>query len=242
MSSSTNGAQPSLKRSGILGIVLGCIPTAARRRAAVEVRKRLTHRRVLAGFPIIMDPLRCRLRAVVTRRAGWLNSDLGSEFHIDALKRLPFPDNSVDYIYSQHFVEHITRPQACAFFAECRRVLRPTGVLRTSTPNLAYLVHIYCSSPDDMSNPFIRYLAAVELGKEKITRGEYLNASVRTHGHLHIWDFDDLAAALSEAGFTNIQQMPYGESADPELRNLETRYVEPHLVWAQPCDLDVEAR
>ena len=242
MSLLTNPVQPSWERNGVVGTVLSFIPKAARRRAAVAVRKSGSKRRLARWLADAARPVKVHIACGGDKKIGWLNTDIGSEWYVDALERLPFPDNSIDYMYTQHFVEHITRPQACSFLAECRRVLRPTGALRISTPNLAYLVHTYCTASDDASDSFMRYLAAVELGKEKITPGEFLNASVRTHGHLHIWDFDDLAAALSEACFTRIQRVPYGESEDPELRHLETRYIEPQLVWAQPCDLVAEAR
>ncbi len=49
--------------------------------------------------------------------------------------RLDFPDNSLHFIFSEHFFEHLFFDDAMALFVECRRVLAPRGVLRTVVPD-----------------------------------------------------------------------------------------------------------
>ena len=48
---------------------------------------------------------------------GWLNSDyyppLASVLHLDATKRFPFEDNTFDYVFSEHVIEHIAFSGAC---------------------------------------------------------------------------------------------------------------------------------
>ena len=48
--------------------------------------------------------------------SGWLNVDLLPKSHevvyMDATKPFPFPSNSVDYIYSEHMIEHISFHEA----------------------------------------------------------------------------------------------------------------------------------
>lgn len=41
---------------------------------------------------------------------GWLNTDFYPRKNVpflNVLKPLPFPDNSFDYVFSEHMVEHI---------------------------------------------------------------------------------------------------------------------------------------
>ena len=52
-------------------------------------------------------------------------------------ERWPIPNSSVDYIYSEDFIEHIPQKNQVAFLAECFRVLKPGGYNRISTPCLA---------------------------------------------------------------------------------------------------------
>lgn len=46
------------------------------------------------------------------------------------------PDNSVDYIYHEDFIEHLDQLQQVQFLAEAWRVLRPGCYHRINTPNL----------------------------------------------------------------------------------------------------------
>lgn len=47
-------------------------------------------------------------------------------------ERLPFEDNSVDYIKANHFLEHIFDPRH--LLNECWRVLKPSGVFHSKSP------------------------------------------------------------------------------------------------------------
>jgi SAM-dependent methyltransferase len=49
---------------------------------------------------------------------------------------LPLPDNSVDLIFHEDFLEHVTQRDAVLFLAETHRVLKPGGVHRVNTPEL----------------------------------------------------------------------------------------------------------
>ena len=49
---------------------------------------------------------------------------------------LPLPDNSVDVIFHEDFIEHLDQKSQVVFLAETLRVLRPDAVHRVNTPNL----------------------------------------------------------------------------------------------------------
>ena len=46
------------------------------------------------------------------RKEGWINIDLavGVDLQPDRRERLPFPDDSVEFIYSEHFFGHLNYP------------------------------------------------------------------------------------------------------------------------------------
>ncbi|GFE58585.1 methyltransferase domain-containing protein [Geobacter sp. AOG1] len=57
------------------------------------------------------------------------------EFYYTKGDRLPFDDNSLDFIYSEHFFEHLFFDEALSLMQECYRVLKPFGVIRTCVPD-----------------------------------------------------------------------------------------------------------
>ena len=48
---------------------------------------------------------------------------------------LPFDDESMHFIFSEHFFEHLFFDDALALFRECHRILARRGVLRVSVPD-----------------------------------------------------------------------------------------------------------
>lgn len=49
---------------------------------------------------------------------------------------LPLPDDSVDVIFHEDFIEHLDQKNQIVFLSEALRVLRPEAVHRVNTPNL----------------------------------------------------------------------------------------------------------
>ncbi len=114
---------------------------------------------------------------------GWVNIDLNGtadEVDIvwDATKKFPLEDESCAFIYSEHFLEHLTIEQASLFLCECRRLLELGGVLRIAMPSLETIVKKYSSldwrDQDWLSWPEHRFIQ---------TRAEMLNIAFRWWGH-----------------------------------------------------------
>ena len=70
---------------------------------------------------------------------GWANIDLynkGPVIGYDLTRGLPVRSGTVELIYCEHFLEHLTLQQATELLTECHRVLRPDGVMRVSGPRM----------------------------------------------------------------------------------------------------------
>ena len=70
--------------------------------------------------------------------AGWINVDANlvsskPDVWADMRYRLPFPDESLDVIYSHHMIEHL--PDLDFHFREMFRCLRPGGMIRVGGPH-----------------------------------------------------------------------------------------------------------
>lgn len=84
--------------------------------------------------------------------ARWLNLDYVSTSpavkHANLLGRLPIGNASADLVYSSHFLEHIPSEHVASFLLECRRILKPGGVLRLVVPDLENLCRTYLHHRD----------------------------------------------------------------------------------------------
>ena len=77
---------------------------------------------------------------------GYVNVDLhpGKDtIAHDLRKSVPFPDSSFDLVYHSTMLSQLKRKEALRLMTECRRVLRPGGVLRVVTEDLEQLARVY---------------------------------------------------------------------------------------------------
>ena len=85
--------------------------------------------------------------------AAWTNLDLmpadPAIRQFDVTQPLPFEDGVFDAVYHSHLLEHLPRHRALPFLRECRRVLRPGGILRLAIPNLEAIARLYLYALDD---------------------------------------------------------------------------------------------
>lgn len=73
------------------------------------------------------------------RKEGFTHLDImpfeGIDIVADATKGIPLPDNSVDYVYSQDFLEHINPTEKVTVINEIWRVLKDGGEMEHYIPN-----------------------------------------------------------------------------------------------------------
>ena len=118
---------------------------------------------------------------------------------------IPFSDESVDYLYSSHLLEHLTREDAKTLLQEARRVLKKGGVIRTCVPDLEYPILLYQKGNREAAlNCFFTYFSAL-------------------HDHKYMYDFDMLKQLLEEIEFTDIERCSYGSGKTPGIGVLDNR-------------------
>lgn len=172
------------------------------------------------------DVRKLQLGAGVNRVEGWLSTDIEPRtddvLELDAREPLPFPDESLDYIFAEHMIEHIAYRPGQRMLRQCLRVLRPGGVLRLATPDLARLIAIYRgdAGPDGdhyLEHAFERWLK----GRPHAHPAFLINHNLRAWGHLFVYDEDLLTRALIDAGYDDVTRCAMGESSHADLRNME---------------------
>ena len=72
---------------------------------------------------------RLEIGAGPNKRVGWLTLDScsGADVVWNLNRKLPFPDNCFDEIYSSHVLEHFSPSQLDSLLSELYRVLSPNG-------------------------------------------------------------------------------------------------------------------
>lgn len=157
---------------------------------------------------------------------GWLNADhephARSVLCLDATRPFPLPSNRFDAVFSEHMIEHVPQPGGAAMLRECRRVLKPGGRVRITTPDLAFVLDLYNPMPTPLQQDYLRWSAAVFVRGAPVADPVFvINNFVRAWGHQFIYDERTLRQAMAAAGFVGIERRPLHESDEPLLCGLE---------------------
>lgn len=149
---------------------------------------------------------------------GFINLDIepGADVQADVREGLPFANKSVQGIYSEHFIEHLSPAEGIAFLRECRRILIPNGIIRLATPDLDALV-------DDFVNNR-RHTDWERFGYGWVAnRCEMINLAMREWGHKWSYNEEELVRLSGIAGFALVKRCARGISEHPIFQECETR-------------------
>jgi len=129
---------------------------------------------------------------------GFINVDNlnveGIEYsNTDARDLSAIKDESIDYIYACHILEHMPRNDTFKALTEWSRVLKTGGVIRISVPDWDATVRYYQES-QDLEN----VLNWIYGGREREELNEFT--------HRRIFNLPNLRSLLYEAGFKRIEK------------------------------------
>jgi len=157
---------------------------------------------------------------------GWLNCDINlqADCYLDLNKTLLFKNNSVDYIYSEHVLEHFSYNQCKKILQECYRVLKPCGIIRTAMPSLDFYLENMFNNENQEIKDFIAWHKENFQELKDLPNNMYsiINFIIGSCGHKYVYTEQTFTELLSELNFKNIKQVQPGKSEFSELNNLET--------------------
>lgn len=181
----------------------------------------MRRRRIEAHLEGTQEP-RLHIGAGPKRLDGWLNTDLiAGDVYLDLGRPLPFPDVTLAYVFGEHVIGSLSETGGVALLREIHRVLRPGGVLRLTTPDLAKLIALYRDENAVVGrDEYIRFLGG-QTGKQVRRPAQMLNDLMRLWGIRFTYDEEDLVAKLRDAGFAEVQRVEPGESRHLALRGVE---------------------
>jgi len=161
--------------------------------------------------------------------------NLKGDITLDLREGLPFADNSVELIYTEHTLEHFYREHDAPFLlGECHRVLKPGAWIRITVPDAEIFMNYYTGRLE------ASHAEKVRQGHNRFhgTAADVVNSAFRwKHQHLYMYDEETLRLLLHDVGFTNIQRREFNQSPIQELAVLdleERRYVTLYIEACKP--------
>lgn len=116
---------------------------------------------------------------------------------------MPFDADSVDGIFASHVFEHFDCQAALRVLGECLRVLKPGAVLRVGVPDSSIFRRNYPN--DNREN-------CVAIYGEPCHRETFMSYALFFAGHKQILSEDSLWCHLANAGFREVERMPFRET------------------------------
>ena len=160
-----------------------------------------------------------------SHREGWLVTNVGptASLYLDAARKWPVDSWSIDVIFSDNVIEHLSLRDGRQMFAEARRCLKPGGVFRLVTPDLRAHVEMYLRGEDALESATARHYRR---GGQTVEHPvDLIRIPIASFGHHlgYVYDFDTLSEELRKAGFKDVKRRQLGFSEHSSLLDLESR-------------------
>ena len=159
-----------------------------------------------------------------TSKAGWIATDVTwrCKNYLDVAGSWPIDTNSVDNIFADNVIEHLSLESNQNLFSEAHRVLKTGGSIRLITPNIGELVSRYRSGLAKNQS------LVGELHEEKYLIShdvDLLRFAFQDDGHHegYLWDYNSLRSELARAGFSSVIQFALGVSQNPDFQGTDSR-------------------
>jgi SAM-dependent methyltransferase len=120
---------------------------------------------------------------------------------------IPLPSACADYVFSSHFLEHLSKAHGTRLIAEAWRILKPGGVIRIAVPDLAQSIAAYQAG--DKAAAMDGIFAYLDLG--------YFAR------HRYMYDFDMLCDLLQRSGFSQVRRCEMYQGQVPDIAILDNR-------------------
>jgi len=188
-----------------------------------------------AVWPTNGRPIHLHLGCGPKYLPGFVNIDANplrkTDIWLDVRCGLPFPNQSVESVYSTHMIEHLYPDELEDLLRECARVLKPKAGLRLIVPNLRSAVLAYKDNRRDwFDDTFPRHFDSVG--------GRFSNFVFCDGQHRTAFDFGYLQEVLGRMGFSEVEESAEGVS---RLYGTIVPSFEPNDAIELPHSLYVEA-
>lgn len=166
---------------------------------------------------------------------GFVNLDLFPPADViwDCRYGLPFPEGKFEFVFSEHFLEHLDFPaSAKKVLSEIHRVMKPGGTLILGVPDAGKAIRAYCKKDkrflDRLRRRYLRRRPPIEVfGELDLINYLFRDQLENPNYTVHYWayDADSLSELLRSVGFRSAAQCGFDRRyCNPE-RKFYTLYV-----------------
>lgn len=207
----------------------------------LEITLTQRHIRACRKIPHILQsakPLNLNLGSGDELKSGWINVDVFNsvaELALDLRRSLPFPNESVDAIYSSHVLEHFSFPHPLSsILRECFRVLKVGGIFRAAVPDFGRALKLYAQDNEEefyaqkfWPSPLVWNWTTGPI--DELNHLVYMG-----NQHKFMFDRQNITDHLLGAGFTTVRICDFDPTFDLEDRKHQSLYVEAIKKTVQP--------
>lgn len=151
-----------------------------------------------------------------SQRHGFVGIDIteGSEMKWDLTRGIPFDDDSVEEIRSDHFFEHLDIDNLMSVLSECHRVLKKGKDLNFTVPHLNPYIKAYLKNDMKFLKNKIRDIPK-EYKKIFDTPFDVIMWLIYRNGeHKTFFDKESIVSKLRHSGFKKIKVREYDKKTD----------------------------
>jgi len=147
----------------------------------------------------------CPERIAMDAEPNYLNHDIETG--------LPYADNSVDGILASHLLEHFDCIFVVELLKECRRVLKPGGVLRVSVPDPQKFHELTLAGCEDWGEP----------NKDPDPDATFMDYALFFYQHVQLITKYAMFCMFYSAGFREYKEMEFSFTQLSGLADLDNR-------------------
>lgn len=163
----------------------------------------------------------------------------GIDYGADLRRPLKIADGTVDGIFCEHSIEHLTYNETERLLRECNRIMKQNAIIRIVLPDISKFLKHYCAKDHLWFERweqlmFINSTDAERAKRRLATPMQALSFVTQEYGHVSAWDIPTIKYYLEQSGFrqvteTGFMQGQYSElliDLDEEDRKFVSLYVE----------------
>lgn len=198
--------------------MLAALPPSVGQAASFEARSAFGRSRARKLDAPAGEKLYINLGSGADDFEGFIGVDFFGTAKYGADLRYPLliDDATVDGIFTEHTLEHLTYDQDARLLAECFRIMKPGARIRVILPDVSLFATHYAANDKAWFSTWEKHVLAPR-GRSLATPMMALSFVTQEYGHISAWDFATLEHFLREAGFANIERASFRQGRDPML-------------------------
>ena len=178
----------------------------------LNIHRRIRRKSKIKNYYKNHDQIKLHFGGGKDKLKDFLNTDVIGKIPVDIAKKLPFPTDTVDVIYSCHVIEHLYHKQFRIFIKESHRILKKGGIHVIMTPSLTRLIDgLYYNKENKLE--LLR--GHEKFAKIKLDPAMIINWMPHLlYGHRFIHDLESINRVAKSAGYSIVRCVPFKDIPD----------------------------